>query len=75
MAGLSRTEVERLYQDALQHARSGDRAGAIAMLADAYRADARHVGVRNALGVLRLESGDAAGAIAVLKPLAKEQPN
>jgi Tetratricopeptide repeat len=75
MAGLSRTDVERLYQDALQHAQSGNRAGAIALLTDAYRADARHVGVRNALGVLRLESGDAAGAVALLKPLAKELPN
>lgn len=75
MAGVSHSEIEQLYQNALQLARSGDRARAIAVLTTAYTADARHVGVRNALGVLRLEAGDANGAIALLKPLAKELPN
>jgi tetratricopeptide (TPR) repeat protein len=44
------------------------------LLADAYAKDGRHVGVRNALGVLRLEQGDASGAVAMLKPLAKDVP-
>ena len=33
-----------------------------------------HPGIRNALGVLRLETGDPEGAIAILKVLAKEAP-
>lgn len=68
------TAAAELLGDALTAARGGDRATAMSLLARAHALDTRHVGVRNALGVLRLESGDAAGALALLKPLAREFP-
>lgn len=68
------TAAAALLGDALTAARSGDRTTAMSLLARAHALDSRHVGVRNALGVLRLESGDAAGALALLKPLARELP-
>jgi tetratricopeptide (TPR) repeat protein len=71
---MSRAEIEAKYQEALTLARTGQPVRAIALLADAHAQDGRHVGVRNALGVLRLEQGDASGAVAMLKPLAKELP-
>ncbi len=63
-----------LLAEALTAARAGNRSAAIALLVRAHALDARHVGIRNALGVLRLESGDPAAALALLKPLAKELP-
>lgn len=65
----------QLLADALESVRAGDRDTAIKLLVRAHAVDARHVGVRNALGVLRLENGDATGALALLKPLARELPS
>lgn len=62
------------YQAALSVARSGDSGQAHQLLERAYTECRTHVGIRNALGVLRLEGGDITGAIALLKPLAKEHP-
>lgn len=68
-------EAAELFTQALTSAKIGQRAQAIQLLARAHTLDGKHVGIRNALGVLRLESGDAAAAIALLKPLARELPN
>ena len=60
---------------ALTTARDGDRSGALTLLERAHALDSKHVGIRNALGVLRLEAGDVAGALAVLKLLARDLPH
>jgi len=62
------------YQTALSAAREGDAERARKLLERAYIEHRSHIGIQNALGVLRLEAGDAAGAIALLKPLAKALP-
>ena len=67
-------DAETQYAEALAVARGGDSVRACAMLEHAYRRCRTHVGIRNALGVLRLETGDPAGAISLLKPLATELP-
>ncbi len=69
------TEAAALYTQALDHATSGQRERAMQLLARAHSIDAKHVGIRNALGVLTLEAGNASGAVALLKPLARELPN
>jgi len=69
------TPTDAQFQSALALARTDDTEGAVRMLERTYASDAKHPGVRNALGVLRLERGDFAGAIAMLKPLARELPN
>ena len=75
--GLTRSAISQAddqYHAALGAAREGDTAGARQLLERAYTVNRTHIGIRNALGVLRLEAGDAAGAIALLKPLARELP-
>ncbi len=75
--GLTRSAISQAddqYHVALGAAREGDTAGARQLLERAYTVNRTHIGIRNALGVLRLEAGDAAGAIALLKPLARELP-
>lgn len=68
-------EAEAHFRDALARARGGDPRGALRVLERAHTLDDRHDGVRNALGVLRLETGDAAGAVEALRPLARTQPH
>ncbi len=75
--GLTRSsswQADDQYHAALKAARAGDTAGARQLLERAYRVSRTHIGIRNALGVLRLEAGDAAGAMTLLKPLARELP-
>lgn len=69
------TEAAALYTQALDHAKAGHRDRALPLLVRAHTLDVRHIGIRNALGVLTLEAGDASGAVALLKPLARELPN
>lgn len=69
------TAAAALYTQALDHATSGRRERAMQLLARAHTIDTTHVGIRNALGVLTLEAGNAAGAVALLKPLARALPN
>lgn len=68
------SHADEQYQAALGLARAGDAARARQLLECAYADHPTHIGIRNALGVLRLEEGDTAGAIAVLKQLAEELP-
>ena len=70
----SASDAEAQYAEALAVAQQGDPVRARALLERLYLRCRTHVGVRNALGVLRLEAGDAGGAIALLKPLASELP-
>jgi tetratricopeptide (TPR) repeat protein len=72
---IASSSAAQLFTQALEAARAGQRPAAVALLNRAHALDARHVGIRNALGVLRLESGDHGGALAVLKPVARELPN
>ncbi|MBU6366011.1 MAG: tetratricopeptide repeat protein [Gemmatimonadetes bacterium] len=69
-----RRAAERLFREALAVARTGDASRAVAMLEQAHALDRDHPGVRNALGVLRLEGGDPAGAAALFRPLARAHP-
>jgi tetratricopeptide (TPR) repeat protein len=69
------TDANALFTQALDHAKTGQRDRALQLLARAHTLDVRHVGIRNALGVLTLEAGNASGAVALLKPLARELPN
>jgi tetratricopeptide (TPR) repeat protein len=69
------SSADDLYQVALAAARDGDAARALQLLERAYSAHRMHVGIRNALAVLRLEAGDSTGAIALLKPLAQALPS
>jgi len=62
------------YRAALGAARAGDVAGARQLLERAFGGNRTHIGIRNALAVLRLEAGETGGAIALLKPLARELP-
>jgi Flp pilus assembly protein TadD len=73
-AASRRREAEAGFQEALARARGGDPRGALRLLEQAHALDAQHGGIRNALGVLRLETGDAGGAVAVLRPLAQAHP-
>lgn len=68
-------QADEQFRAALALAQAGETPRAMRLLDRALTFDARHKGVRNALGVLRLESGDAAGAITLLKPLAREVPD
>ena len=75
--GLTRSatcQADDQYHAALHAAHEGDSAGARQLLERAYVVNRTHIGIRNALGVLRLEAGDANGAMALLKPLARELP-
>ncbi len=65
-------QAEEQFRAALGIAREGESERAMRLLERALKLDPRHRGIRNALGVLRLETGDAAGAVALLKPLARE---
>ncbi len=69
------SQADEQFRAALAFAQSGDAPRAMRLLDRTLSLDARHRGVRNALGVLRLESGDAVGAIALLTPLARELPD
>lgn len=68
-------QADEQFRAALALAQAGETPRAMRLLDRALTFDARHKGVRNALGVLRLESGDATGAITLLKPLAREVPD
>lgn len=68
-------QADEQFRTALALVQAGETSRAIRLLDRALTFDARHKGVRNALGVLRLESGDAAGAITLLKPLARDVPD
>jgi len=65
-------QADEQFQAALAIARSGETERAMRSLERALKLELRHRGIRNALGVLRLETGDAEGAVALLKPLARE---
>jgi tetratricopeptide (TPR) repeat protein len=67
--------IQEQFEAALALAQNGNAGGAERILEGLHRRDARHPGVRNALGVLRLERGDCTGAIQLLKPLARELPD
>jgi tetratricopeptide (TPR) repeat protein len=75
MTRTARSQADDQYNAALEAARAGDSAGARQLLERAHMMNRMHIGIRNALGVLRLEAGDAAGAITLLKPLARELPD
>ncbi len=68
-------QADEQFRAALAIAQAGDAPRAMKLLDRTLMLDARHRGVRNALGVLRLESGDVAGAISLLKPLARDVPD
>ena len=68
-------QADEQFRTALALAQAGETSRAMRLLDRALTLDAHHKGVRNALGVLRLESGDAPGAIALLKPLARDVPD
>lgn len=72
--GKASADAAALLATALDAARRGERAQAITLLERAHALDTKHVGIRNALGVLRLEAGDTTGALVMLKPLARELP-
>ncbi len=74
-AGPKAAQAEEQFRAALALVQGGETSRAIRLLERALTFDARHRGVRNALGVLRLEGGDATGAIALLKPLARDVPD
>ena len=68
-------QADEQFRAALTLVQAGETSRAMRLLERALTFDARHKGVRNALGVLRLETGDATGAIALLKPLARDVPD
>ncbi len=65
-------QAEEQFRAALALAREGETERAMRLLERALKLELRHCGIRNTLGVLRLETGDAAGAVTLLKPLARE---
>jgi tetratricopeptide (TPR) repeat protein len=74
MTGGKNAKAESQLALGLAAARGGQLADARRLLEEAWRLAPMHPGIRNALGVVRLETGDPEGAITLLKGLAKDAP-